>query len=1263
MIFRNTLFIYKFNVMRQSKKLLFGACLLLGGMAFAQGPSHPRYIGETTNTTFANAYKNWVPGTPLFKGEDIEDNEEFYISRVKPKERFTDADTQVNTELDSRRKLLWWCPIGTASGGGWNALPSFHFDSEAFSMWSYVDIYGNWTAPFIRMPGAFADICHKNGVQASVLASVPWSVTIKDDSEPHGTNMKAMIDKGPEFLLKFLRYYGIDGIGYNSEFNISGMTEGLKNLLSQSFAKKDECHWPTFNNEWYSLMNNSGGVGGTDYLSDSNKDWFNYNGHPTSNGYFMNYNWGASGLQTAVTTAESFGRSSYDVYGGMDFQGRNRANWVDLKNYPISVGIWGAHDMNMVFETRSELGSEVVQKQKTYQLISENVFTGSSYNPVNTPAISNLLAHSSENTQFHGFSKFITARSALQGNLKTNPFVTYFNVGNGQFFNVAGETTFAKEWYNIGIQDYLPTWRWWLTSSFMGRDKADVPANGIKAEFTWDDAYFGGSCLSISGKTELEYLQLFKTQYAMESGYTLRIRYKVLGGSGKIAWSCMAKENPGTEIASRTWNLDASNEWIVKEIKVSGSPAGIKLVDKTLSMLGLKFQDTSEDFNLLIGEISLLSGTDTPTPNSPTITKATMLTRNYKGLDFKVIFKMKDRPAGQEAEPIYNEDVDTWYYKIYMQQEGEDATVCTATTSWAAYVVSAPYALDGKAKMRIGVSAVSMDGQTESATVWSNYMDFPDLEVVEGIGIDKSIIKTNEEFTISYVDPTHSPAQKWTLSDTKTGTEIDSKASTAAATFTLDKEGIYDLTVVHEDGTEEIHRSYVLISPESIGTSPKIESLKANNSDEGIQVDAGTEVTYSYIGRKADGQVSRGLLLSEKAFGIPGEQLGNNFGSQPFTLSFWLSPTKFTHESAGTQFINIRTKADPWPASDWGYVWSTITTDNTIQWNYRWRDRNGGTLTKFPSFKFEANQWYHIAIVCDYNSGRRIQIYVNGKEIEGVKEHEYDPDYNPDIYPWQTTNVIMLGGKAFSRSGLNGYLDEFQLYNKALSLSEIEASMKHQTTIPDNLIGYWDFETDANDNYEFISTGKEALKAYVVEVKTISEGNNQYAPSPSLHCPGSPFIDGRYMITTTPSWELGKGNQATETTGNSEAGQAKVSYARDGVYSAKLTLYNDWGTDTETFEYVTVGVPSGIENNNNEPINTYRVFPNPFEDEVNIQFVESGSYSIEVNSISGQLVSQETIEANGGEFIKVSVNGTSGTYFISIKQNGKVVKTLKVIKK
>lgn len=89
------------------------------------------------------------------------------------------------------------------------------------------------------------------------------------------------------------------------------------------------------------------------------------------------------------------------------------------------------------------MGSSPLTKQKTYQLISENVFTGSTYNPVNDLKIQNILRHSTTATDFHGFSKFITARSVLASDdLAAEPFVTYFNLGNGTFFNVKGETTF-----------------------------------------------------------------------------------------------------------------------------------------------------------------------------------------------------------------------------------------------------------------------------------------------------------------------------------------------------------------------------------------------------------------------------------------------------------------------------------------------------------------------------------------------------------------------------------------------------------------------------------------------------------------------------------------------------------------------------------------------------------------------------------------------------------------------------------------------------
>ena len=54
----------------------------------------------------------WTPGTPLFEDEN------FYISRVKPKARFRNANTQINEDLteETDKKLVFWVPVGTASG-------------------------------------------------------------------------------------------------------------------------------------------------------------------------------------------------------------------------------------------------------------------------------------------------------------------------------------------------------------------------------------------------------------------------------------------------------------------------------------------------------------------------------------------------------------------------------------------------------------------------------------------------------------------------------------------------------------------------------------------------------------------------------------------------------------------------------------------------------------------------------------------------------------------------------------------------------------------------------------------------------------------------------------------------------------------------------------------------------------------------------------------------------------------------------------------
>ncbi len=1241
-------------------------------LASAQGiPSHEQYVSMGSEKAWYQAYQNWTPGTALYNGTDAAENEQFFISRVKPRQRFTFTGTQVKESLNPDRKLLWWCPLGAANNGNWNGLPSYYFGGEVYSMWSYTDIYGNWTAPMIQAPAAFLDVCHKNGVRSGVVASVPFGAAPTPSDGGHGSNINALTTGGYDKLLKYLRYYGVDGVGFNSEFSWGSLdATGFKNLMGNCYTNAASYGVP-FNNAWYSFTSNAGSYGDYSVLNSGCVEWFHYNGKKVSDAYFLNYNWGSGELNTSQITAEGKGRSGFDVFGGMDYQGRSSASWTALRNYNISIGLWGAHNMNMIYEGRGELGATPEQLQKTYQLISENSFTGSSYNPVNTPAITDILRHSTSATNFHGFSSFITARSTLTpqdgGSLATDPFVTYFNLGNGKFFKEEGVTTFNQEWYNLGMQDYLPTWRWWWTKNFMGKNATDATTD-MTAEFTWDDAWFGGSCLQISGATDKAYLQLFKTKYPLINNDIFTIRYKVVSGSGTIALTTSTEANPTTEVAS-TIEANATaddEEWKVKTVKIANRN-GLKLGGQTLALLGLRFTNTTSDFKVLIGEISLTRGTSV-TPGAPTIKTSKAMARSYKGVDVKVIYDMtahdKNSSGRQSYQSIYNTDVNTWYYKIYTQQEGGEPVLCTATTSWAAYVVGAPYDLEKGGRMRVGVSAVSLDGNSESAISWGSYMSVPANQTVEGFSIDKPIIKAGEEFTVAFDDPTHAAAT-WVIK----ASENDAvKGTFNAKSFTtsLNEEGIYDLYLT-TNGVTEIYRGKIQISPAAVGAMPEIKTLTMSGAKGKDWVEEGEEVTFSYTGREdADGYVSRGMALGEKAFGIPANQLGfNNY--TPFTLTFWIYFNGFNHEQSGTQFLNVRTAADDWPASDWGYIWSMITVqdqtddagnkynEGNLMFSYRLSTNAGVPVPTSTEFVFKPQTWYHVAMICGYESTRTLSLYINGKLVGSGTA-------SGNLYEWKSSNVIMIGGRAAGRAGIDGTIDEVRLYNKSLTATEVKESMQHQsTTITDNnFIGYWDFETDANSNNNLISTGfNKELVAGTYEITTISEGNNQYQPQSISFAAGAPFISGTiYKIETLPAWKLKKAS-ILNAEGNKDAGNVTAVYAEEGNYSATLTLSNGWGSDTKTIEVVTI-TPTGVED---VAIEDMQAFPNPFENEVYVSFVEDGIYTVELYDNAGRMLNQASVAATAGEIVNIPVDGEAGIYFIKVKGEDGLLKVMKVAKK
>ena len=323
-----------------------------------------------------------------------------------------------------------------------------------------------------------------------------------------------------------MKYYGVNGIGFNSEFRTSSdVMATLTDFFVACHKEAEKINWK-FEVHWYDGTGDDGSIHFDGGLGSHNQNIFGDKDHIATDMLFANYNWGPSHLRGSVSTAQRLGRSSFDYYAGFDIQGRGlrQPSWSALLNNDISIGFWGAHSQSLIHQSATDNGTSDIAIQKTYLKKQELMFSGGYNNPGLLPAINtdcNLANASLKN--FHGLATFLSAKSTIQ----QVPFVSRFNLGNGLSFRKDGKVVFNHKWYNLNTQDYMPTWRWWIT------DRADqVNAGNInslaKAELTFDDAYWGGSCLSISGQTAFSRVKLFKTMLEVKPDYEFSVTYKTI---------------------------------------------------------------------------------------------------------------------------------------------------------------------------------------------------------------------------------------------------------------------------------------------------------------------------------------------------------------------------------------------------------------------------------------------------------------------------------------------------------------------------------------------------------------------------------------------------------------------------------------------------------------------------------------------------------------------------------------------------------------
>lgn len=1248
----------------KNKKLILTGLAFVALSASAQEYKEGYVDWGFGGTEFGTTVTNWKKGTP------ITEDDNFFISRVKPRERFRNANTQVRPNLNESndKKLLFWVPINGTKN---NALPDGIYDSEVFNMWSYITHYGNWTAPLGRVPGNFLDVAHKNGVAVSGVAGIPYGSLYQfPDWE---SCLETMVDAGAQKVADFHHYYGVDGMGYNSEFGGGYYIQSLLMPFHVEVNKIQKQRNPLFENVWYDGTNDNGQITFDQGLGSHNDQTFGHAGEEAAN-LFLNYNWNRSSLlSSSVSYANSIGRNPLDLYAGVNMQGAepNTNNWPLLKDYPISIGLWGAHSENMFWESRGEKGSEPEVKQRTYQLRTERWFTGGTRNPANCPAVTNSMKYHADNVTYHGMSSFMTARSAMKWDLGEEPLVTYFNLGNGKYFNWNGVRQHDKEWYNIGSQDYLPTWRWWFTKSLLG---TDVVANGLNAEFTWDEAYVGGSSARIYGSTSSEYLHLFKTEYALKAGDVVTFRYKLKKGAAdvKLVFTALGNEKVALGNYAVVTAADEADEdvWVERQFTV-----GDELAGKTVALVALQFEN-AKDMDLYLGEFSIVRGTAV-TPAAPVIAKTSLLSNSKYGVDGKVVFNMtNNKPAG---EPCYNLDVKTAFFKIYAQQEGQQPVLMGFTTSWAALAYNIPMNLKSADRVRIGVSAVALDHKSESEIAWGSYMDAPAYVYDDNIQCNKNTIKPNESFEMSYIDPRHESAT-WKLVSVASGAEVFSGEGHTVTCEGLTETGSYDLhltgVVRDEDGntstTTRTFGSFVQITSEGVGALPQIYTLTANDKEADINVVTGEEIALAYTGRPADGAGSQGVDLKEKRFGVRAGDLGLE-GKKDFSVSFWLKINKLA--AGETQLLAVAYKLDAWPKTDWGWLWSNVDETGAIT-SFTWRgtDRtnNNELRYKYDNTKLPIGNWVHIAYTFDYDESGKFQgeFYVNGvkqertrwnRQADGDKYYKTDPGYQSDVYEITANQVISVGGPAHSRAGIDGTIDNFTVWNKALTADEVKTSMGdlQNYNLPASVLAFWGLEKEAAADYTFGAAGiKEGVKAGCHDyAATGAEGQGVFSWVESEYTSGCPFISGTaYPVTTLPTWKAKKG-VVTEVTGNGEAGAAKLTYAKAGDYEVTLTLANSLGQDQKTFSVIKVGIPEGIENAAGAELNAYTV-----DSQLFVELAEAGNYSINVYNAAGKLVASAAQQFNAGAKAQLTLH-QKGVYVLNVEKDGKVVRTVKLLRK
>lgn len=554
--------------------MLVSLCPTLGLTAAAAEPGEEEAQGETSNSyePWKHGYRfvdvlNWSPETDNYSEE--------LRAQVPLQERNEPfAATQANPNLKSDA-LVYNVAMGNyrstdTAEAPWNGNQYYdEFNYNLFKFWQYTDFIGSGGRPttgfdsetaseqgryeygVVAIPiAAFVNAAHKNGVRALGEYFIPrdpqyteeWLYKDEDGNFPYGQK-----------LIDLMNYYGFDGYFINQEGAFdSSLFPVFKEMMA--WMREQGCYI-----QWYDSINDDGGVSYRNEFNSQNSHWVQDEiyGRVTDS-IWLNYWWNLERIDNSVAHAEELGLDPYEtVFLGIEcgmgrFEGgelyssgycRSEAtveyldDWYldETGNPKMSLALWGG---DFVHEAYGK--TDNVRYTDGYQWISEERERMWYTSPKES-----VLDHSMDNVNradvevgeevvWPGLSNFIAERSAINGTV----FITNFNNGHGMQYFLDGEVSRDMGWSNMNLQDFMPTWQWWVESEGTalnldwdyGPEQEKVLLDGTTGSFDYEQigAYNGGSSLAIYGDLEAgkaQKINLYKTDLEVTADSTLSLVY------------------------------------------------------------------------------------------------------------------------------------------------------------------------------------------------------------------------------------------------------------------------------------------------------------------------------------------------------------------------------------------------------------------------------------------------------------------------------------------------------------------------------------------------------------------------------------------------------------------------------------------------------------------------------------------------------------------------------------------------------------------